>query len=186
MIYSRSPGWETPQEQKNVSPAPYPWRKLYSCKNKTFLGPTFPFPWSSGLSSLAALGRQLSCRSRKVKSSPATSFVLTRIHSFRGKERGIYIPPRVAKPREEEKNFPMNHERHIIYGGAGVVKINFPMSGEAANEEIYFHYDCCAICYVPWVMNGEICPSLFLHIKGFTFPYKEWKLPQEFYWKWKS
>ena len=92
MIYSRSPGWQSPQEQKNVSPAPYPWRKLYSCKNKTFLGPTFPFPWSSGLSSLAALGRQLSCRSRKVKSSPATSFVLTRIHSFRGKERGIYIP----------------------------------------------------------------------------------------------
>ena len=92
MIYSRSPGWQSPQEQKNVSPAPYPWRKLYSCKNKTFLGPTFPFPWSSGLSSLAALGRQLSCRSRKVKSCPSESLVLTWIHSFRGKERGIYIP----------------------------------------------------------------------------------------------
>ena len=91
MIYSRSPGWQTPQEQKNVSPGPYPWRKLYSCKNKTFLGPTFPFPWSSGLSSLAALGRQLSCRSRKVKSCPSESLVLTWIHSFRGKERGIYI-----------------------------------------------------------------------------------------------
>ena len=48
-----------------------------------------------------------------------------------------------------KKNFPMNHERHIIYGGAGVVKINFPMSGEAANGEIYFHHDCCAIYYVP-------------------------------------
>ena len=92
MIYSRSPGWQSPQEQKNVSPAPYPWRKLYSCKNKTFLGPTFPFPWSSGLSSLAALGRQLSCRSRKVKSCPSESLVLTWIHSFRGKVRGIYIP----------------------------------------------------------------------------------------------
>ena len=91
MIYSRSPGWQSPQEQKNVSPAPYPWRKLYSCKNKTFLGPTFPFPWSSGLSSLAALGRQLSCRSRKVKSCPSESLVLTWIHSFRGKVRGIYI-----------------------------------------------------------------------------------------------
>ena len=77
-----------------------------------------------------------------------------------------------------KKNFPMNHERHIIYGGAGVVKINFPMSGEAANGEIYFHHDCCAIYYVPWVMNGEIYPSLFLHIKGFTFPYKEWKCHQ--------
>ena len=29
---------------------------------------------------------------------------------------------------------------------------------------------------VPWVMNGEIWLCLFLHIKGFTFPYKEWKL----------
>ena len=91
MIYSRSPGWQSPQEQKNVSPAPYPWRKLYSCKNKTCLGRTFPFPWSSGLSSLAALGRQLSCRSRKVKSCPSESLVLTWIHSFRGKVRGIYI-----------------------------------------------------------------------------------------------
>ena len=82
-----------------------------------------------------------------------------------------------------KKNFPMNHERHNIFsmnGGAGVVKINFPMSGEAANGEIYFHHDCCAIYYVPWVMNGEICPSLFLHIKGFTFPYKEWKVLPRF------
>ena len=31
--------------------------------------------------------------------------------------------------------FPMN-------GLAGIVKINFPMSGEAANGEIYFYYDC--------------------------------------------
>ena len=50
--------------------------------------------------------------------------------------------------KRRKKNFPMNHERHIIYGGAGVVKINFPMSGEAANGEIYFHHDCCAIYYV--------------------------------------
>ena len=51
-----------------------------------------------------------------------------------------------------KKNFPMNHERHNIFtmnGGAGVVKINFPMSGGAANGEIYFHHDCCAIYYVP-------------------------------------
>ena len=81
-----------------------------------------------------------------------------------------------------KKNFPMNHERHIIYGGAGVVKINFPISHfVATNGEIYFHHDCCAIHYVPWVMNGEIWPSLYLHIKGFTFPYKEWKLHHELY-----
>ena len=51
-----------------------------------------------------------------------------------------------------KKNFPMNHERRNIFtmnGGAGVVKINFPMSGEAANGEIYFYHDCCAIYYVP-------------------------------------
>ena len=28
-------------------------------------------------------------------------------------------------------------------------------------------------------MNGEIYLSLFFHIKGFTFPYKEWKLHQK-------
>ena len=91
MIYSRSPGWQSPQEQKNVSPAPYPWRKLYSCKNKTFLGPTFPFPWSSGLSSLAALGRQLSCRSWKVKSCPSESLVPPQFHSFISNPMRIYI-----------------------------------------------------------------------------------------------
>ena len=82
---------QTPLEWKNVSPEPYPWKKSYSWKNKTFFGPTFPFPWSPGLSSLAALGRQLSCRSRKVKSCPSESFVLPRICSFRGKVTGIYI-----------------------------------------------------------------------------------------------
>ena len=34
-----------------------------------------------------------------------------------------------------EKNFPMN-------GLAGIVKEYFSMSGEAANGEILFHYDC--------------------------------------------
>ena len=47
------------------------------------------------------------------------------------------------------KKILMSHEWHIIYGRAGVVKINFPMSSEAANGEIYFHHDCCAIYYVP-------------------------------------
>ena len=34
-----------------------------------------------------------------------------------------------------KKNFPMN-------GLAGIVKEYFSMSGEAANGEILFHYDC--------------------------------------------
>ena len=34
-----------------------------------------------------------------------------------------------------KKNFHMN-------GLAGIVKEYFPMSGEAANGEILFHYDC--------------------------------------------
>ena len=41
-------------------------------------------------------------------------------------------------PRESQKahsHFPMN-------GLAGIVKNNFPMSGEAANGEILFYYDC--------------------------------------------
>ena len=57
----------------------------------------------------------------------------------------------MAKAQEEEKKFPMNQERcniFPIHGGAGVVKINFPISGVAANGEIYFHHNCCA-------MNGE-------------------------------
>ena len=40
--------------------------------------------------------------------------------------------------RESQKahsHFPMN-------GLAGIVKNNFPMSGEAANGEILFDYDC--------------------------------------------
>ena len=59
-------------------------------RNKTFFGPTFPFPWSPGLSSLAALGRQLSCRSRKVKSCPSESLVPPQFHSFRGNPVRIY------------------------------------------------------------------------------------------------
>ena len=41
-------------------------------------------------------------------------------------------------PQESRKAhfiFPMN-------GLAGMVKINFPMSGEATNGEIYFYHDC--------------------------------------------
>ena len=82
---------QTPLEWKNVSPEPYPWKKLYFWKNKTFFRPTFPFPWSPGLSGLATHGRQQSCQSWKVKSCPSESFVLPQIRSFRGKVRGIYI-----------------------------------------------------------------------------------------------
>ena len=45
-----------------------------------------------------------------------------------------------------KRKFPMNHEWHIpifpMKGFAGVVKNNFPMSGEATNGEIIFYYDC--------------------------------------------
>ena len=76
-------------------------------------------------------------------------------------------------------NFPIHHSRHIIYGTAVVVKINFPIRGFAAHGEIYLHHSCSAIYYVPFVIHGEIffllswlrhsrrkIPSLFLHIKG--------------------
>ena len=69
----------------------YPWKKVKFWRNKTFFGPTFPFPWSPGLSSLAALGRQLSCRSRKVKSCPSESLVPPQFHSFIGNPIRIYI-----------------------------------------------------------------------------------------------
>ena len=56
------------------------------------------------------------------------------------------------RSHERRKKIPHESQKaHNIFpvnGGAGVVKINFPMSGEAANGEIYFHHNCCA-------MNGE-------------------------------
>ena len=66
-----------------------------------------------------------------------------------------------------KKNFPMNHERCNIFpmnGGAGVVKINFPMSGEAVNGGIYFYHDCCA-------MNGENIICLEWWMGKFVRPY---------------
>ena len=57
-----------------------------------------------------------------------------------------FFPYEWRQPRIWEKKFP--HESrmaHFIFpmnGLAGVVKINFPMSGEATNGEIYFHHDC--------------------------------------------
>ena len=90
--FFRSLGWTNPSRVRKCILQGYPWKKVEFWRNKTFFGPTFPFPWSPGLSSLAALSRQLSCRSRKVKSCPSESLVLTWIHSFRGKVRGIYIP----------------------------------------------------------------------------------------------
>ena len=148
MIYSRSPGWQSPQEQKNVSPAPYPWRKLYSCKNKTFLGPTFPFPWSSGLSSLAALSRQLSCRSRKVKSCPSESLVLTWIHSFRGKVRGIYILWQTLICPDIDIKF-MNGEWNLG------VKTGLPASHVKRKLWVFFPYFkvCMKICDVIYSSN---------------------------------
>ena len=82
---------QNPLEWKNVSPYLTLEGNCILGRTTLLLGRTFPFLWSLGLFSLALLGRQLSCRSQKVKSSPTTSFVLTRIHCFRGKERGIYI-----------------------------------------------------------------------------------------------
>ena len=64
-----------------------------------------------------------------------------------------YFPYVAAKPLVGEIQIPYESWKVQLYfpmkGGAGVVKKNFPMSGEAANGEIYFYYDCCAL-------NGEI------------------------------
>ena len=58
---------------------------------------------------------------------------------------GIF-PPWVAKPRRRKKKFPREsrkaHPRFPMNGLAGIVKNNFPMSGEAANGELLFYYDC--------------------------------------------
>ena len=87
----RSLGWTNPSRVRKCILQGYPWKKVEFWRNKTFFGPTFPFPWSPGLSSLAALGRQLSCRSRKVKSCPLESFVPPQFHSFMSNPVRIYI-----------------------------------------------------------------------------------------------
>ena len=116
---------QTPVEWKNVSPEPYPWKKSYSWKNKTFFGPTFPFPWSPGLSSLAALGRQLSCQSRRVKSCPSESLVPPQFHSFRGNPVRIYIPLRIlttmlsgflGQPGHFWAIQLLNHSHYLLFG----------------------------------------------------------------------
>ena len=79
----RSLGWTNPSRVRKCILQGYPWKKVEFWRNNTFFGPTFPFPWSPGLSSLTALGRQLSCRSRKIKSCPSENLVPTRFLSFR-------------------------------------------------------------------------------------------------------
>ena len=58
------------------------------------------------------------------------------------------IPSWAAKRRMEELEIPYESWKVQSYfpmrGLAGIVKKNFPMSGEAANREIYFHYECQA------------------------------------------
>ena len=59
---------------------------------------------------------------------------------------GQKYPLRVAKPRVEDFEIPYESQKVQLYfpmkGSAGVVKKNFPMSGEATNGEIFFYYDC--------------------------------------------
>ena len=71
---------QTPIEWENVSPHLTPEGNCILVRTKLVLGELF---------SSLHLSRQLSCQ--KVKNSPATSFVLPGIHSFRGKNRGIYM-----------------------------------------------------------------------------------------------
>ena len=56
------------------------------------------------------------------------------------------IPIRAAKPRVQELEITYESQKVQLYfpkkGLAGVVKKNFPMSGEATNGEILFYYDC--------------------------------------------
>ena len=63
-----------------------------------------------------------------------------------GGEIGMGVFPTTGEAGSGEKKFPHESRKaHYIFpmnGLAGIVKINFPMSGEAANGEIYFYYDC--------------------------------------------
>ena len=58
-----------------------------------------------------------------------------------------------------KENFPMNHEWHIpifpMKGFAGVVKNNFPMSGEATNGEKKFPHESRKAHYI-FPMNGLV------------------------------
>ena len=52
-----------------------------------------------------------------------------------GENQGWDLPALSGEATQAGKNFPMN-------GLAGIAKEYLPMSGEAANGEILFHYDC--------------------------------------------
>ena len=82
----------SPQSIKCIYPLTLPLKEIVFLEQKTCHKRTFPFPWSSGLSSPASLGRYQSCQSQKVKYYPTTSFFLPWIHFFRDKNKGIQIP----------------------------------------------------------------------------------------------
>ena len=72
------------------------------------------------------------------------NFTMSQSHHF--KKWGRENPLRVAEPGVEDFEIPYESQKVQLYfpmkGSAGVVKKNFPMSGEATNGEIFFYYDC--------------------------------------------
>ena len=67
-----------------------------------------------------------------------------------------------------------------ILGLAVILKRNFPMSGEAANGEIFFSVWLLSLEWgniiVPWMTNREFFPSPFFKMTGLTFLFTYWKL----------
>ena len=77
-----------------------------------------------------------------------------------------------------------------LKGLAGIVKKNFPMSGEAANGEIFFSVWLLSLEWgniiVPWMTNREFFPSPFFKMTGLTFLFSYWKLFRSATNPWKS
>ena len=103
---------------------------------------------------------------------------------------GIF-PLRAAQRRVKEIKIPCESWKVQLYfpmrGLAGILKKNFPMSGEAANGEIFFSVWLLSLEWgniiVPWMTKREFFPSPFFKMTGLTFLFSYWKLQQKYHYK---
>ena len=106
---------------------------------------------------------------------------------------GIF-PLRAAQRRVKEIKIPCESWKVQLYfpmrGLAGILKKNFPMSGKAANGEIFFSVWLLSLEWgnmiVPWMTNREFFPSPFFKMTGLTFLFSYWKLFRSATNPWKS
>ena len=114
-------------------------------KERIFLGPTFPSPWSPGPSSLTALDRQLSCWSQKIKSCPLEKLVPTRFFSFQvtlqkyifSKPEKWYFPSRIVLTKCVENMSKCN----LIFFLSIKIEKHGVKNVETIQDSMFFNWD---------------------------------------------